>query len=76
VVCNNINIEVGLRLDFFASSMGTETRGRELGDKFPPDAADEIKRFRREIVERSGQLAEELQALSIYSIVYVLNGIF
>src|SRR5271165_6689853 len=36
--------------------------GEGLDDNFRSMASDEIERFRREIVERGGQLAEELQA--------------
>jgi hypothetical protein len=46
----------------FRNFDGHGNLGEGLDDKFPPDASDEIKRFRREIVERRGQLAEELQA--------------
>jgi hypothetical protein len=38
-------------------------------------ASEEIKRYPREIVERSGQLPEELQAVSIYWI-YMLTAFF
>ena len=37
-------------------------------------ASEEIKRFRREIVERSGQPDEELQAVSVYSDLYILTA--